>query len=222
MNKGAALRRVWSASAPLELRWRLHQLVRAASAPLERVTDYLPERGAVLDLGCGHGVFLVLCKTRRPGLELVGIDVSAGKIDMARRMLAAADIPCELQVMDLCELRGRQVDVITVLDVMYLVPLEHWDAVLAACYACLKPGGVLLFKEMDASLRWKLSLLQLQEALTVRVLGWTRGEEGFSFVAPEEVERRLVRAGFSVEAIPMHRGYLAPHQLWRATKSVSS
>ncbi len=41
-----------------------------------QVTDELPNEGRVLDIGCGDGTFLGYLKEHRPGLELMGIDLS--------------------------------------------------------------------------------------------------------------------------------------------------
>jgi methionine biosynthesis protein MetW len=53
------------------------------------VTDHLPETGRVLDIGCGDGTFLKYLKSRKPKLELMGIDLS----EVAIAKLKAAGIP---------------------------------------------------------------------------------------------------------------------------------
>ena len=50
-----------------------------------------PEEGRVLDLGCGPGSHLARLAERRPGLELVGADVSTGMLAAARVAARPAD-----------------------------------------------------------------------------------------------------------------------------------
>ena len=198
--------------------WRLHQVGRSLLVPFHRLVDYLPDQGVLLDLGCGHGVFLALAQQRRPALRLMGFDLSATKIAAARQAFEAADDAIgQLAVMNIAEFPEQSVDVISIIDVMYLVPLSFWDGILKRCYNCLKPGGRLLLKEMDRSLRWKFALLCLEEGLAVKILGWTLGGE-FTFPRPEEIRSRLGAAGFEVQDAPLHRGYLAPHHLWIGSK----
>jgi cyclopropane fatty-acyl-phospholipid synthase-like methyltransferase len=198
--------------------WRLHQGGRSLLVPFHRLADYLPEQGVLLDLGCGHGVFLALAQQQRPALQLIGFDLSATKIAATRQAFEASDAAISrLAVMDITEFPEQSVDVISIIDVMYLVPLSRWDGILKKCYDCLKPGGRLLLKEMDRSLRWKFALLCLEEGLAVKILGWTLGGE-FTFPSPEEIRSRLGAAGFKVQDVPLHRRYPAPHHLWIGIK----
>jgi ubiquinone/menaquinone biosynthesis C-methylase UbiE len=47
----------------------------------------LPERGAVLDAGCGTGRLLARVHAARPHIDLVGIDISAGMLKVAQQRI---------------------------------------------------------------------------------------------------------------------------------------
>lgn len=51
----------------------------------------LPESGRFLDLCCGDGIWSLGVQRCQPGLELFGIDISAGGIVKARRLLGSDD-----------------------------------------------------------------------------------------------------------------------------------
>lgn len=221
MNKLQAIRLAFAKSAPLPFSWRLHQTVRALLAPFEKLVDYLPEAGTLVDVGCGHGLFLLLAKQAHPHLQLAGFDLSSSKVHAAHKLLSQQNLDVDLRVGDVAELPRESVEAISIIDVLYLVPTARWPEVIARCYAKLRPGGTLLLKEMDPSARWKLSLLRCEEWLAVRVFGWTLGHE-FSFPTSHEVERMLEEAGFAVESVPLHARSFAPHHLWFATKPKSS
>src|ERR1700756_4416244 len=51
---------------------------------LDEIGQYLPERGRVLDLGCGFGLFSLYYASIRPELRLEGLDRNARRIAMAR------------------------------------------------------------------------------------------------------------------------------------------
>ena len=223
MTKWQALRYAWRKTAPLPLGWRLHQTVRALLAPFEKLVEHLPAAGQLVDVGCGHGLFLLLSRKARPELSLVGLDLSADKVAAARVLLSSGGIDAELAVADVAELPDETSDAISIIDVLYLVPEERWPEVLSRCYAKLRPGGSLLLKEMDASQRVKLNLLRLEEWLAVRVLGWTLAQgRDFHFPAPQRVSQMLEQAGFAVRELPLHQRSFAPHHLWFATKPAYS
>src|SRR3989344_4651953 len=65
----------WRQKLYVKLRWRL--------CPFEEVEKYVPQKGKILDLGCGYGIlanFLILKSKER---EVLGIDGSAERIAVA-------------------------------------------------------------------------------------------------------------------------------------------
>jgi cyclopropane fatty-acyl-phospholipid synthase-like methyltransferase len=214
---------VWKFLAPLPAFWRLHQVGRSLLSPFMALIEQLPASPpghplTVLDLGCGHGVFLAMAKRKRPDIEVIGLDLSEDKIAGARQVFAASDYTVrELAVKDIAAFDKQAVDVITILDVLYLVPLEQWEGILRQCHDCLKPGGKLLLKEMDRSITWKFRLLYLEETLAVKILGLTLGSK-FTFPSAQYVRSLMASVGFSVREVPMDRGYFVPHLLWIGSK----
>ncbi len=52
---------------------------------LEEIGQYLPPSGAVLDIGCGFGLFSLYYAATAPARFVRGLDLSARRIAMARR-----------------------------------------------------------------------------------------------------------------------------------------
>jgi len=224
MNKVQSAGFVWRFLSPLPVIWRLHQVGRSFLSPLIAVLNHVPrtsqpDRAPVLvDLGCGHGIFLALAKHERPDLDLIGIDLSESKIASARKAFEAAGLDAsQLAVKDIADFDPGSADAITILDVLYLVPIDQWDGILDKCHAALKPGGALLVKEMNRDKKFKFQVLCLEETLAVKVLHLTTGNN-FTFPSPGEIRARIEKAGFTVEQIPLDRGYHVPHMLWIASK----
>ncbi len=212
---------VWHFLSPLPVIWRIHQVIRSLLSPFGKIIARIPptpagERRTLLDLGCGHGIFLALAHRMRPGLSLIGIDLDPQKIRQAKATFANAGTRGhKLAVMSIADFPEGSVDYISILDVMYLVPLIMWAGILKKCYDSLKPGGWLLLKEMNTGKPGKLAILKAEETLAVNIFGLTMGEKNtFTFPPPEEVRRQLKSAGFDVEQVPLDRGYHVPHMLW--------
>lgn len=104
---------------------------------IEKLNKFLPEKGKLLDIGCGVGIFLDLMKEK--GYEVYGQDISTFAVKY-------------------CEEKGYKIfkgnflgikisekfDVITMFDVIAHLqqPLEY----LKKCKKLLKPKGVLIIK----------------------------------------------------------------------------
>jgi cyclopropane fatty-acyl-phospholipid synthase-like methyltransferase len=186
---------------------RIHTFLRAWSAPLDAVVMALPSRGALLDVGCGHGLVANAAALRSPELRVIGIDISAAKIEAARKSVGTRS-NIEFRVGSLADVNESGFDAVSIVDVLYLVPRAEWAPLLKTCLDKLAPGGTLVVKEVGTTPRWKFERLKLQEFVSTRVLRITKGETS------DELRQHLVRAGFEgVSLKTLDAGYTSPHLL---------
>ena len=165
--------------------------------------EQVPAGATLLDVGAGHGLFAVLA--RAGGVRrAIAVEPDARKV----RPVEGVDFVLGY---DDC-IRGT-FDVVSVIDVLYKIPIEQWDAVLARLAA--RTGSLLLIKEHDPTARVKHGWNRLQEWLVSKI-GLTLGE-AFSYEAPDAFIARLQRHGFArVEALRIDRGYPHAHILYVA------
>ena len=126
---------------------------------LDEIGQYLPERGRVLDLGCGFGLFSLYYASIRPGLRLEGFDRNARRIAMARaaaRKLGLTNVRYEAG--DVMDFRGVEAfDAAYMLDIVHHIPEEAVRPLLEQVAKILPAGGRLLIKDVDrrpAYKRW--------------------------------------------------------------------
>jgi 2-polyprenyl-3-methyl-5-hydroxy-6-metoxy-1,4-benzoquinol methylase len=186
---------------------RLHTIVRFLTCPFGRVLDRLPHDAKLLDIGAGHGLFAVLARER--GARVVAVEPDLRKIlpiDGVEFVAGYDDV-----------VRGS-FDAVSIIDVLYKIPMDDWDALLDRAAARLAPGGTLIVKEQDPTARLKNSWNRLQERFA-SALGLTLGES-FSYEAPDAFASRLKRHGFDrVDVERIDRGYPHPHVLYVASRN---
>lgn len=103
--------------------------------------------GAVVDLGCGTGMFCTDLVAR--GLRAIGVDPAAAMLDAARRRPGAErvtwihggadDVPSDAA--DLVVMMGHVAQ--------YFIADDEWAATLSHCRRMLRPGGHLTFETRD-------------------------------------------------------------------------
>jgi 2-polyprenyl-3-methyl-5-hydroxy-6-metoxy-1,4-benzoquinol methylase len=204
------------------LRDRIHTFVRFLTSPMLRVLDAVPRDGALLDIGTGHGVFAALVHARG-ARRVVAVEPDARKVGPV--------IGVEFVIGFDDVVRGT-FDAITIIDVLYKIPTDEWDALLVRCRARLASGGVLIIKEQDPTARVKNAWNAAQERIAT-ALRLTLGES-FSYESPPAFIARLERLGFrDVRSKRIDFGYPHPHVLYvafqmgsglhlKVTESVSS
>lgn len=214
MTVAADLRALIAAYSSLSWRDRLHMAIRWRVCPLPKIAAYVPDQGVIVDLGCGHGLFTQLLACEEPRRDVIGIDLDAHKVALAQQ-LALPNL--RFIVGDVAQTDVPPAQAVTILDVFYLVPYAVQEHLLAVCAEKLAPGGVIVLKEMAEKPRWKVILNWLEETLAVRVLRITLGDK-FYFRPRSDWQALLQRLSFTVETIPLDRGYYHPHVLFIARK----
>lgn len=191
---------------------RGHVRGRWWTAPFTAVEAALPASGRVLEVGCGHGLFVAYAALRSPDRVVTGVDIDADKIPVGQRALAPLGDRAHLAVGVSGEVPAGPWDAVVILDVLYLLPAPAQRALLEQCIGELAPGGVLLLKEMSEQPAWKARWNRTQETLAVKVLRITEGKD-FDFVPTSELGGWLREAGLEVSTQRLDKGYLHPHVL---------
>lgn len=185
--------------------WNAGDYARNSSAQMEWAGELIAKlrlRGdeSLVDIGCGDGKVSARLATVLPRGRVLGIDLSADMIALARERFPVDDHPnLSFRRMDAAALRLPRE-----FDAAFSNATLHWvadhRAVLTGVRACLRPGGKLLF-QMGG---WgnAASILEVVGRLLARKQ-WSSCFEGFTspyhFYRPEDYEAWLVETGFRVE-----------------------
>jgi SAM-dependent methyltransferase len=103
--------------------------------------------GTVVDLGCGYGMALGFAAFGDSSRRLVGCDLDAHRIAVARQALGALN--ADLSVADVRRLDLPPAGLILILDVLQYLPADDQQALLQRCCSALAPQGMLIFRVHD-------------------------------------------------------------------------
>lgn len=201
---------------------RLHTAIRWWTAPFAALEHEIPLAGDILEVGCGHGVFSIYLAITSRARRVVGVDIDPGKIEMARDGAGRLD-PGEGDITFEVSPSGDVPTIdggwrcIVFADVLYLLPRDRRNALLAECARALAPGGLLVVKEVDTKPPLKAKLTKFQEVMATRVFKITDGET-VDFPSSAELEAVVAELGLVTMAKRIDHGYLHPHCVVLGTK----
>jgi 2-polyprenyl-6-hydroxyphenyl methylase/3-demethylubiquinone-9 3-methyltransferase len=186
--------------APITARLFVHG--RAFLSDLAVVERYVPKKGFIVDLGCGHGLFACVLREGSPTRRVLGIDLDPRKIGVARAAVRDTQW-LRFEVGDIVSEAPPKCDAVTIVDVLYLLPFEQQEQVLRNAASALGEGGPLIVKAQERRLDPRYALTYGQELITVS-LGLTRGgRERFFFPTRDAATAMFERAGFVVDVVEM-------------------
>jgi len=208
-------------------RWKLH-LDPVFLALLRR--GHFPDRGLLVDVGCGQGVLLALLVAAREqyrrgewppdwaspplNLELRGLERRGDRVWVARRALRDS---AQVERCDVREAAFPRCSVIAALDLLLYLDPNDQQRLLEKAAAALEPGGLLLLREADAAAGFAYHLTRWSARLSAMGSGglWP---EIHCRSAPEWASL-LEALGFAVAAVePMSEGTPFANVLFIARK----
>jgi ubiquinone/menaquinone biosynthesis C-methylase UbiE len=200
------------------IRTRIHVNGRWRIFPFPALAEFVFPQGSMVDLGCGYGLWLLYLAQRYPELQLFGIDPDKEKIRLARETAEAwqpGRVRFAVGAAQALELPSCRM--VSLVDVLYLIPLDQQEAVIEAAARQLERGGRLLLKEISTQPHWKFAWNLFEETLAVRLLHITYGQQ-FYFRPDNDWRCLLERCGLRVETRRLDRGYPHPHILFLGEK----
>lgn len=195
----------------------------------------LPQRGRLLDVGCGQGLSLAIIAAAanaarhgqwssswRPApidLMLTGVELRPRVALMAQEALVDVATVHRQDARALVD-NGDPNDVILLFDVLHLMSAADQESLLRTLIDSLSPGGRLLVREADASGGWRFRMVRAGNWLTA--MSQRRWRPTFHFRSREEWRELMTRLGLQVQAQPMGEGTPFANILLVADKPASN
>jgi cyclopropane fatty-acyl-phospholipid synthase-like methyltransferase len=206
--------RAWHSFRGIEPRVRAFLLARilvAGLGPMGRGFRLL--RGRILSLGAGHGLVDRYLTEINPDVTIEGVDLDAQRV--ARAIETEDRYPrVRIRVADVTELEPDVgYDGALAIDVIHHVPRETHRHIVRALLRALRPGGVLLVKDMATTPRRQYWWNRFHDRVVV-------GPHPISCYSPEAMAQMLEEEGFRIDEVTrINRSIgLYPHYMVVARK----
>lgn len=193
----------WYSNAPIDTTFILEQSARSKSAHivLNRLIRLLPEKGRLLDVGAGPGLFVK--EAQKHGFEAFGLELSAwattwGKIELGLKTLKTGDYRT------LNEYSPGEFDILTAFDVIEHIadPLDF----IQKCARVVRPGGYIVLTTPQ------------YDSLLANIMGarwYCIIPAHLHYFTRTSLANALKKEGFVIKSNLRHTRYLSAKYLWR-------
>lgn len=121
-----------------------YDFLRSSILPLKLIDSLLPEKGKIIELGCGQGVICTYL-ARKPGRQLIGVDLRTSRLketELTNIKFIKADIR---------DYDPSGASAIIISDVLHHIVPHDQKEILKNISLKLKKGNILIIKEIDSS-----------------------------------------------------------------------
>lgn len=110
--------------------------------PLKSIDKLLPQKGKIIDLGCGEGIIASFL-ARNQNRQITGVDINI------RRLPSTSEKNLRFEKADIRNYNLKSADGVVLSDVLHHINYSDQEKVLKNIASNLKSGGVLIIKEID-------------------------------------------------------------------------
>jgi cyclopropane fatty-acyl-phospholipid synthase-like methyltransferase len=180
----------------MELKEGFYNAIRKRILKIDKLMEYIPKRGHLIDLGCSYGTYAFMIHERYPDLKITGVDLNKVRIQKAR--VRAKEVKnIEFIAGDITKIRlKRKYDAITCVDVFHHVPKKYHKGIIESIHRNLKEGGVLILKDMDTKPYYKYLWNLIHDKLMTEF-------DDVYYTPREEFNEMLKRSGFRTSQIDL-------------------
>lgn len=159
----------------------------------------IPGSGKIVDLGCGYGFMTYALAFAATGREMLGIDYDASKIEIARNCPV---VPSNLsfQEGDVMDFSRQTADAFVISDVIHYLTKEEQLRLLHNMREALIPGGVIVIRDGDTSLKRRHRGSVLTEIFSTGT-GFNKTRNPLNFISTGFIRQFAKDTGLQLEII---------------------
>ena len=160
----------------------------------------VPEKGTVLDLGCGYGFLCYMLSFTSPDRKITGVDYDEEKILTALHGYSKTDNMNFIHA-DITTYSLDQYDTIIISDVLHYLEPNRQIEVLRKAFKALNPGGRIIVRDANAELKKRHTGSMLTEFFSTKVFRFNKTKHELSFLKAQTVIQEAKAANLSVEIL---------------------
>ncbi len=167
--------------------YKLYSQIRKLMIPFKEISNEVPRKAIILEVGCGHGVLSSLIARKKNNCNILGIDPSVNKIRMAKKLW------CNYKNLKfvtgyIYSLKKQKFDVIIINDVLYLLPDKEKFNLIKKSRSMLSKKGILIVNESKKNI-----FIIIEEKIIINLFKITYTDYGKTYFCSENKYKSIFK-----------------------------
>ncbi|MCX6296685.1 MAG: 1-acyl-sn-glycerol-3-phosphate acyltransferase, partial [Bacteroidetes bacterium] len=159
----------------------------------------LPKKGTITDIGCGYGFLPYMLAFMSEDRIVIGTDYYEEKIAVANNCFSKTN-NITFFTADATECELPKSDAFILSDILHYLPVTEQEKLLIKCMDSLNPGGMVLLRDADSSLKGRHWGTRYTEFFSTNV-GFNKTKNKLEFVSSSFLLDVVKKHGFNFEKI---------------------
>lgn len=181
------------------LEWYLRIKFRLEKS-YEVFDSLLPQRGNILDLGCGYGFLCYILQFSSDDRIITGVDYDEEKIETAQHGYARTE-RLNFVCSDVTKYELQSYAGIVVSDVLHYLTPEEQERLMIRCFDALEPGGILVVRDGNADLVDRHKGTRLTEFFSVKLFRFNKSVNELNFVSGQRLRTLAESRGLKLTVL---------------------
>lgn len=161
----------------------------------------VPMKGRITDIGCGFGPLCYMLSMLSDEREILGIDYDREKIEVAQHGWLRNE-RLRFEHGDAVNYPLPESDVFILNDMLHYLSYHKQRELLVKCAARLRPQGMMIVRDGNASDAQKHGMTRFTEWLSTRMIGFNKTTEELCFTSAAQINEIARECGMEIETIP--------------------
>jgi len=163
--------------------------------------DLLPEKGSILDIGCGYGFMPYMMHFTAPQRIITGIDYDEQKIATASHCFSKNE-NIRFEHADVTEYPFEAYDAIVMMDILHYLQPDQQKFVIEKCIRSIKPGGLIIIRDGNKDLGKRQRVTALTEVFSTEIFGFNKTSgKGLFFLSGSMIKEIAAAHGMECREI---------------------
>lgn len=147
MNKLVSLFLLYKPQGIIKASWTV---LRTIILPYKKLDSLIPEKGTIVDIGCGNGGFSNYISLSNSKRNVFGIDLSKKRIESAKKSIVKRE-NVKFVLGDVTKIKQPKADCYLVIDVLHHIDFKNQEKLLKFLAKKMSKNSILIVKEVDPS-----------------------------------------------------------------------
>ncbi len=189
---------------------KIYVFCRSLILPIDQIESLLPDKGSILDVGCGYGLttaFFALNKHR----QMLGLEINSKKISLAQKIFSTFP-NISFETADLLSTQKKSFNSILAIDLLHHLNPSQKDQFLKDAFQKLENSGTLIIKEINTKPLLKYLWNYFHDLIMTKF-------SSLHFLSTLELKKLLNKHHFKIIKKGMYKNFLYPHTFYVCQKN---